>query len=119
MTETPKTSDTREAQASRTGEPAEAYFTRTVEQSVVAAVLRAAGPTRRQFLAGLGRTVLTALISEVLPMPRMIAFAADPAGKPEKKDLSIGFIPITCATPIIMAEPMGFYKGSSGNCVGN
>ena len=38
------------------------------------------------------------------------AFAADPAGKPEKKDVSIGFIPITCGTPIIMAEPLGFYK---------
>jgi len=31
-------------------------------------------------------------------------------GPPEKKDLKVGFIPITCATPIIMAEPMGFYK---------
>ncbi|MDC4227516.1 MAG: CmpA/NrtA family ABC transporter substrate-binding protein [Candidatus Manganitrophus sp.] len=28
----------------------------------------------------------------------------------EKTALKIGFIPITCATPIIMAEPMGFYK---------
>ena len=28
----------------------------------------------------------------------------------EKKDLKIGFIPITCATPIIMAAPMGFYS---------
>ena len=27
----------------------------------------------------------------------------------EKKDLKIGFIPITCATPIIMSEPLGFY----------
>jgi nitrate/nitrite transport system substrate-binding protein len=27
----------------------------------------------------------------------------------EKKDLKVGFIPITCATPIIMAHPMGFY----------
>ena len=27
----------------------------------------------------------------------------------EKKDLKVGFIPITCATPIIMAQPMGFY----------
>jgi len=30
-------------------------------------------------------------------------------GAPEKKDLKVGFIPITCATPIIMAHPMGFY----------
>ena len=40
----------------------------------------------------------------------MQALAADHVGKPEKRDLSIGFIPITCATPIIMAEPMGFYS---------
>jgi nitrate/nitrite transport system substrate-binding protein len=30
-------------------------------------------------------------------------------GPLEKKDLKVGFIPITCATPIIMAAPMGFY----------
>ena len=35
------------------------------------------------------------------------AFAQGAA--PEKKDLKVGFIPITCATPIIMAHPMGFY----------
>ncbi|MCG6113484.1 MAG: ABC transporter substrate-binding protein, partial [Paracoccus sp.] len=28
----------------------------------------------------------------------------------KKTDLSIGFVAITCATPIIMAEPMGFYS---------
>ena len=31
-------------------------------------------------------------------------------GAPEKKDLKVGFIPITCATPIIMAAPLGFYS---------
>ena len=30
------------------------------------------------------------------------------AAKLEKKKLKVGFIPITCATPIIMAHPMGF-----------
>jgi nitrate/nitrite transport system substrate-binding protein len=30
-------------------------------------------------------------------------------GPIEKKDLKVGFIPITCGTPIIMAQPMGFY----------
>jgi nitrate/nitrite transport system substrate-binding protein len=34
---------------------------------------------------------------------------AQERGKLEKTDLKIGFIPITCATPIIMAGPMGFY----------
>lgn len=28
----------------------------------------------------------------------------------EKTELQIGFIPITCATPIIMSEPLGFYQ---------
>ena len=88
----------------------EEYFRQTVEKSVVEAVLRAAGPSRRQFLAGLGGAALTALISEALPLGKLTAFAADPAGKPEKKDVSIGFIPITCGTPIIMGEPLGFYK---------
>ncbi|HYM37894.1 MAG TPA: CmpA/NrtA family ABC transporter substrate-binding protein [Nitrospiraceae bacterium] len=86
------------------------YFDRTVRQAVTSAVLRAAGPTRRQFLAGLGATTLSALIAETFPLGRLAAFAADPVGKPEKQDVSIGFIPITCGTPIIMAEPLGFYK---------
>jgi len=89
---------------------AEQYFDKTVEQSVVAAVLSAAEPSRRQFLAGLGTAALTAIIAELFPLARFQAFAADPAGAPEKKDVSIGFIPITCGTPIIMAEPLGFYK---------
>lgn len=83
---------------------------RAITRTVVDAVLRAAAPSRRQVLAGLGSAALLAAIGEFLPWNRMMALAADPIGKPEKKDLSIGFIPITCATPIIMAEPMGFYK---------
>ena len=88
----------------------EEYFDRTMEQSVVAAVLQAAGPTRRQLLVGLGGAALVTLIGEVLPFDKLKAFAADPVGKPEKKDVVVGFIPITCGTPIIMAEPLGFYK---------
>lgn len=88
----------------------EQYFERAVEQTVVSAVLQAAGPTRRQLLAGLGAATLSALIAEAFPLGRLSAFAADPVGKLEKKDVSIGFIPITCGTPIIMAEPLGFYS---------
>lgn len=38
--------------------------------------------------------------------------AASPTatGNLEKTDLRIGFIPITCATPIVMSEPLGFYE---------
>ena len=88
----------------------ERHLERTLDQAVTAAVLQAAGPTRRQLLVGLGAATLSALIAETFPLARLKAFAADPVGKPEKTDVSIGFIPITCGTPIIMAEPLGFYK---------
>lgn len=86
------------------------HFERAVERTVAAAVLQAAGPSRRQFLAAMGTAALTALIADCFPLRDLAAIAAEPAGKPEKTDLTIGFIPITCATPIIMAEPLGFYK---------
>jgi len=91
-------------------ETSERYFERTLDQAVKAAVLQAAGPTRRQVLMGLGAATLSALIADLFPLTRLKAFAADSVGKPEKTDVSIAFIPITCGTPIIMAEPLGFYK---------
>ncbi|TAJ24804.1 MAG: twin-arginine translocation signal domain-containing protein, partial [Reyranella sp.] len=79
---------------------------------VDAAVLRAVFPVdaaRRQFLKTVGASTAMAAISSVLPLAAAReAFAQ--GGAPEKKDLKVGFIPITCATPIIMAHPMGFYS---------
>ena len=55
-----------------------------------------------------GASTALAAISQFFPLgTAMEAFAQ--AGAPEKKDLKVGFIPITCATPIIMAHPMGYY----------
>ena len=88
----------------------EEYLSKALEVAVTKAVLQASGPSRRQLLAGVGSAALIGLISEFLPLSQLQALAADPVGKPEKTDLAIGFIPITCATPIIMAEPMGFYS---------
>src|SRR5437764_604124 len=65
---------------------------------------------RREFVRAVGATTAAAVLASVFPMQAARALAQDKAGPPEKKDLKIGFIPITCATPIIMAEPMGFYK---------
>lgn len=36
--------------------------------------------------------------------------ATDAPSNLEKTDIQIGFIPITCATPIVMSEPLGFYE---------
>ncbi len=80
---------------------------------VDAAVLRAVFPVdaqRRQFLKTVGAATAMAAISSVLPLGAAREAFAPGAGAPEKKDLKVGFIPITCATPIIMAHPMGFYS---------
>ncbi|MGQ9371448.1 CmpA/NrtA family ABC transporter substrate-binding protein [Azospirillum sp. ST 5-10] len=85
----------------------DARLTRVVE----GAVMRALFPndaTRRAFLRAVGTSTAAAAVASVLPMG-MIADAFAATGPLEKTDLKVGFIPITCATPIIMAHPMGFY----------
>src|SRR6185436_1119595 len=52
-------------------------------------------------------TALAAL-SQFFPLKTATEVFAS-GGAIEKKDLKVGFIPITCGTPIIMAQPMGFY----------
>jgi nitrate/nitrite transport system substrate-binding protein len=82
-------------------------------QDVVAsAVMRAVFPqdrTRRAFLSEVGAATALAALTQVFPLGTATEIFAQ-AGKPEKTDLKVGFIPITCATPIIMAKPMGFYE---------
>ncbi len=85
----------------------EALGNRVVE----AAVMRALFPhdaTRRHFLNAVGSGAALAAISSLFPLGlAQEAFAQ--TGKLEKTSLKVGFIPITCATPIIMSQPMGFY----------
>ncbi len=64
---------------------------------------------RRGFLRAVGASTARAAIASVFPLGAMQAMAQE-KGPLEKKDLKIGFIPITCATPLIMAHPLGFYK---------
>ena len=64
---------------------------------------------RRRFLQAVGANTARAAIASVLPIGAMQAMAQDKRAL-EKKDLKIGFIAITCATPLIMADPLGFYR---------
>ena len=64
---------------------------------------------RRAFLKGVGRRTAMAAIASLLPIAPLQAMAQE-AAPLEKKSLKIGFIPITCATPLIMAHPLGFYQ---------
>ncbi|KKJ93692.1 nitrate ABC transporter substrate-binding protein [Stutzerimonas stutzeri] len=79
---------------------------------VEAAAVRALFPhdaTRRRFLKAVGMGTAMAAIASVLPLQSLQAMAEE-KGPLEKKNLKIGFIPINCATPLIMADPMGFYR---------
>lgn len=77
------------------------------------AVLRAMFPQdalRRTFLRAVGANTVRAAIASVLPLGALQAMAQEKNGALEKKDLKIGFIAITCAAPLIMADPLGFYR---------
>ena len=95
--------------ATRVADSEEAMIDNVVDEAIVRAVFPD-DLVRRQFINRVGQGAAAALVASVLPTDSFKAWAADPTKGIEKKDLSIGFIPITCATPIIMAEPMGFYK---------
>jgi nitrate/nitrite transport system substrate-binding protein len=81
------------------------------EHVVASAVMRAVFPqdaTRRAFLSSVGASTALAALAQFFPLSKATEVFAAP-GPLEKKALKVGFIPITCATPIIMAHPMGFY----------
>ena len=81
------------------------------EHVVASAVVRALFPkdiARRTFLQSLGASTALAALSQFFPLKTATEVFAS-GGAIEKKDLKVGFIPITCGTPIIMAQPMGFY----------
>jgi nitrate/nitrite transport system substrate-binding protein len=82
-------------------------------EAVEHAVMRAVFPndaTRRGLLGALGAGTVLAAIESVFPLATAREALAQAPAAPERRDLKIGFIPITCATPIIMADPMGFYR---------
>src|SRR5882672_10937355 len=87
----------------------DALRARVVERAVERAVF-GGELGRRAFVRAVGATTVSAALASLFPMAAAKAIAQDRPGPPEKRDLKIGFIPITCATPIIMAEPMGFYR---------
>ncbi|MCE1240304.1 MAG: ABC transporter substrate-binding protein [Azonexaceae bacterium] len=80
-----------------------------VIQSTVMRALFPKDEERRHFLRTVGVSTAWAAISSLIPFGALEAMAQE-KGSLEKKDLKIGFIPITCASPLIMADPLGFYK---------
>jgi len=98
--------------ASKASPPALTDTETLTEGFVAAALLRAVVPdpaTRRDFLRAVGASTALAALASVFPLDIATALAQDKPGPIEKPELKVGFIAITCATPIIMAEPLGFY----------
>ncbi len=80
-------------------------------RAVEGAVVRAMFPSdmrRRAFMKAVGSATALAAISEFFPLGTAMEAFAD-TGKPENPYLKVGFIPITCATPLVLAAPMGIY----------
>jgi nitrate/nitrite transport system substrate-binding protein len=112
-------SDNREASLRLPGKTAEGIIEKSITGAMERAVRRALvvplpARARRRVLGVLGGGTLLGLLRTILPIDRALAAAKEdttPGAKAlEKTALKVGFVPITCATPIIMAHPMGFYK---------
>jgi nitrate/nitrite transport system substrate-binding protein len=99
--------------AEHAADDAQAYSNQFVEATLIKALFPQ-DSVRRNFLRAVGRRSAMAAIGSVLPvgaLSSLQAMAQDTkAGALEKTNLKIGFIPITCATPLIMAHPLGFFS---------
>ena len=83
-----------------------------LNRSIQGGILSALFPNdmaRRQFINSVGSSTALAAIASLFPLGALTAMAQDKAPL-EKKDLKIGFIPITCATPLIMRIRWAFMK---------
>lgn len=96
------------SQAEHELDDANALNRRVIESTVMRALFPK-DAERRRFLSVVGASTAWAAISSIIPFGTLEAMAQD-KGSLEKKDLKIGFIPITCASPLIMADPLGFYR---------
>jgi len=106
-TDTPTNAETADANPASTD--SDALLERCVEQAVLKGIF-GADSNRRSFLRAVGSGTALAAISQIFPLDAAKALAAETKGALEKTKLNVGFVPITCATPIIMAQPMGFYQ---------
>ncbi len=87
----------------------DAVLARCVESAVMQGLF-GTDANRRAFLRGVGSATALAAISQFIPLDAVKAAIVDAKGPLEKTHLNVGFVPITCATPIIMAKPLGFYE---------
>ncbi|MEM7066086.1 MAG: CmpA/NrtA family ABC transporter substrate-binding protein [Cyanobacteria bacterium P01_B01_bin.77] len=70
--------------------------------------------TRRKFLQNIAVGAALVTLANCADDPKQAQTTDVPEAKGtgalEKTDLKVAFLPITCATPIIMSKPLGFYE---------
>lgn len=86
-----------------------ARMVRAMESSILHSVFKT-DSNRRKFLKSVGAGTAAAIFSQFIPFESLQAMAKDAMKNMEKTKLKIGFVPITCATPIIAGHALGFYK---------
>lgn len=82
---------------------------RALESSVMQGLFKT-DITRRRFLKRVGAAAAFAMVGQFFPIQSLKAMADDAKKNLEKKKLTIGFVPITCATPIVAGHGLGFYQ---------
>jgi nitrate/nitrite transport system substrate-binding protein len=101
----------------------EALIDQAIETAVARAVFGGNEVARRSFMQAVGSGTFLAALSAAFPLAACKSAAkeeieattkgvasASTKNPLEKTSLKVGFVPITCATPIIMAHPLGFYQ---------
>lgn len=92
--------------------PAQPTVEEAVTESVQQALLHGLFPQpvlRRELLRTVGAGVIIGALSSILPIDTLKAIAQE--RRPlEKTKLAVGFLPITCAVPLIYGERLGSYR---------
>ncbi len=96
------------AEACDVAESSDETRLRRVVESALVRALFPRDDTRRAFVQAVGASTALAAISALFPIAAATQAFAE-SGPLEKQSLKIGFLPITCATPIIMGSALGFY----------
>ena len=89
-------------------EQADADLGSLVRQSVLSTIF-GNSPGRRAVLKLLGVSTALSMIEQVIPLGALEAMAQE-AKAPEKAELTIGFIPISCSAPLLIAAQQGLFK---------
>ncbi len=92
------------------GVSVDSYVDNLVDEAVTNAIFANNSIARREFITKMGAGTAMALISSVLPLGEIKAWAKESSGPIEKPDANIAYLPIVCATPLVACDAQGYFK---------